>query len=192
MRTSTNPDFSQGCSVLNTSESGLLPAVEPMQCGTYVISVGRPEGDQKGPVVLTVYARSDKLVGTYSISPDDLTIAKAEGGKTVQSYKGKKSITIEARKNPNSAPEPVSKHFTDPASTAPVPASTGTSAPGLTVSSPPDASATATADAASGPSRTAGTETSGSAAPSETPNGANRGSAFAGVSFVAGLMAFVL
>ncbi|KAK8117393.1 uncharacterized protein PG998_005674 [Apiospora kogelbergensis] len=136
MRTSTNPDFSQGCSVLNTSESGLLPAVEPMQCGTYVISVGRPEGDQKGPVVLTVYARSDKLVGTYSISPDDLTIAKAEGGKTVQSYKGKKSITIEARKNPNSAPEPVSKHFTDPASTAPVPASTGTSAPGLTVSSP--------------------------------------------------------
>ncbi|KAK8848415.1 hypothetical protein PGQ11_014895 [Apiospora arundinis] len=185
---SNNPGFGQGCSVLNTSQSGLLPAVGVTQCGTYRVSVEKPDDAKKGALVLTVYLRKDKLVGTYAIAADDLTITKTEGGKTVQSYKGKKAITIAAHTNPNPVPEPVDQHFTDPASTAPVPEPT--SSPTGSALSP---SATTTdAAAASKASQTMATEASKTASPSATPNAAARGSAFAGASFVAGLMAFAL
>ncbi|KAJ5811918.1 hypothetical protein N7474_008219 [Penicillium riverlandense] len=169
--TSNNPKFTQGCDVMGTSDNGELPAVSETQCGTYTVSVAK-SGD--GGLVFTINSDMEPLTGTFPISSDDLTTTES-GGSTVQLYTGDSTFTIDAKIRSSAS-----------ASASSPTASTLTGSSASASSSASSVSPTA----ASEPSTT-GNTTSSSASPSET-NGATRGSAFAGVPFAVGLMAFML
>ncbi|KAI6081972.1 hypothetical protein F4821DRAFT_248096 [Hypoxylon rubiginosum] len=166
--TSNNPDFKQSCDAMGTSDSGELPAVGETQCGTYTVSVAKSDG---GGLVLTVSSRTPRLTGTHAISSGDLTTTTS-GGKSVQSYTGDSSFTIDAG-SASSAPTSTS----GTAASTPVTSSVSSTASSVSPNTTPEPSTT-------------GTTTSSSAGPSET-NGATRVSAFGGVSFAVGLMAFI-
>ncbi|XXH05958.1 hypothetical protein Hte_012401 [Hypoxylon texense] len=167
---SNNPDFKQSCDAMGTSDSGELPAVSETQCGTYTVAVAKSDD---GGLVLTVSSRSQRLSGTHTISSDDLTTTTS-GGKSVQSYTGDTSFTIDTGSS----------------------SSASTSTAGTTASTPITSSVSSASSSASSVSpnttldpSTTGTTTSSTAGPSPT-NGATRGSAFAGVPLAVGLMAF--
>ncbi|KAI3325240.1 hypothetical protein HD806DRAFT_492392 [Xylariaceae sp. AK1471] len=169
--TSNNPEFQVGCDAMGTSDNGKLPAISETQCGTYTISVAKSDD---GGLVLTVNSDMKPLTGSFTISSDDLT-TMTSGGSTVQSYTGDSAFTIDI-KNGSSA---------------------STSASGITASTPTASSASSASSSTSSISPTAtsepsttGTTTSSTASASET-NGATRESAFAGVPFAVGLMAFI-
>ncbi|KAI0385409.1 hypothetical protein F5Y04DRAFT_245779 [Hypomontagnella monticulosa] len=167
---SDNPNFKVGCSVSGTSDTGELPAVEKTKCGTFSVSVAKADN---GGLVMTVTQDSKRQTGTYTIPSSDITTT-ASDAKKIQSYSGKSSFTIDTNGGSSSG------------STS----SSSTSAP--TTSSTSDSSSTSSTAPTNTPEQsTTGTTTSGSAGPSQT-NGATRDSAFAGVPFAIGLMAFVL
>ncbi|KAI4864867.1 hypothetical protein F4820DRAFT_422401 [Hypoxylon rubiginosum] len=154
---------------MGTSDNGELPAVSETQCGTYTVSVAKSDD---GGLVLTVNSDTVRLTGAHTISSDDLTTTTS-GGKTVQSYTGDSSFTIDAKNG----------------------SSGSASASGATTSAPTASSTSSTSSSASSVSpsavsdpSTTGTTTSSTAGPSET-NGAARQSALAGVLFAVGLMA---
>ncbi|KAI0460528.1 hypothetical protein F5B21DRAFT_12415 [Xylaria acuta] len=173
--TSNNPEFKVSCDAIGTSDNGELPAVGKTHCGTYTISVAKSDD---GGLILRVKSNIEPLAGTFTIPTDDLTTTTS-GESTVQSYTGDSAFTIDI----------------EDASSASASASAsalGTTASTATASSASSASSSASSvspTAASEPSAT-GTTTSSSTSPSET-NGASRESAFAGVPFAVGLMAFI-
>ncbi|KAJ5611351.1 hypothetical protein N7510_008070 [Penicillium lagena] len=162
--TSNNPEFKQGCDPMATTVDGELPALSETQCGTYTISVAKSDD---GGLVLTVNSDMEALTGTFTIPSDDLKTIR-EGKGTVQEYTGDSTFTIDI-KNASSA---------------------SGSASGTTASNPTASSASSVSPTAASEPSTTGTTTSSSASPSET-NGATRESAFAGVLFAMGLMAFI-
>ncbi|KAH8163857.1 hypothetical protein CIB48_g4385 [Xylaria polymorpha] len=172
--TSNNPEFKVSCDATGTSDTGDLPAVGQTQCGTYTIAVAKSD---EGGLVLTVTSDRGRLTGTHTILNKDIEISTSSD-HTVQSYRGDTSFTIDV-KNASSASASTSGTNTI---TSIATASTSPSA------SSPTSSISSTTT--STPSTTNPTTTASSANPSDT-NGATRESAFAGVMFGVGLMAFM-
>ncbi|KAI8622857.1 hypothetical protein F5Y19DRAFT_44851 [Xylariaceae sp. FL1651] len=169
--TSNNPDFHVGCDAMGTSDNGKLPAVNETQCGTYTISVAK---SNDGGLVLTVNSDKEPLTGTFTISSDDLTTTTS-GGSTVQSYTGDSAFTIDVE-NASSASASAS----------------GTTASTLPASSASSASSSTSSISPTTTSEPSATGTTTSSTPSATKtNGGTRESAFAGVPFAVGLMAFI-
>ncbi|KAI1456639.1 hypothetical protein F4805DRAFT_475773 [Annulohypoxylon moriforme] len=173
---SDNPKFQQSCDAMATSDDGTLPAVSKTQCGTDTIAVDKAIN---GGLTLRITSKGGSLEGAYSISSDDLTTTTS-GGKTVQSYKGSSSFTIDVI----SATASVSA--TTPTTSSAISDSTDSSS-----ASSVSSSASSISTATSGSSSTTGSATSSSASASPT-NGATKERAFAGISFAVGLMAFIL
>ncbi|KAI1147969.1 hypothetical protein F4825DRAFT_118388 [Nemania diffusa] len=171
---SDNPDFSESCQAFGTNTDGTLPAVNEMQCGTYTLSVAKLND---GGLNLTIGSESDRLTGSYTIPSDDLVISTS-GDHKEQSYVGDTSFNIDA-KHASSASSPASGTSTSTTASTPITSSSSASSPTSSVSS----------TTASEPSTT-GTTTSSSPSPGET-NSATRESAFAGVMFAVGLIAFM-
>jgi hypothetical protein len=63
------------CDAIGTSNNGELPAVNETDCGTYTVSVAKPNSG----LVLTVNSDKDTLTGSHTISSDDLTITTSGG-----------------------------------------------------------------------------------------------------------------
>ncbi|KAI0485635.1 hypothetical protein F4859DRAFT_471903 [Xylaria cf. heliscus] len=176
--TSNNPKFQISCDAPGDSTNGDLPAVSPIKCGTYTIAVSKPAD---GGLILTVSGSSG--TGTHAISSDDLHTTTANG-QSLQSYVGDSSFTIDiGSTSSGSSSGSTSVSGTSTAASTPTASSSSSS------SSAASSSASSASSAASTPSTT-GTTTSSSSTPSPS-NGATRESAFAGVAFAAGLMAFL-
>jgi hypothetical protein len=167
---------------MGASADGTLPAVPEMQCGTYKVTVETKDG---GGLYLTVYLRMDEVIGTHVIDASDLaTTEEADGsGKSLQSYVGETSFTIDTYVSDSGSTTLPSTMETATATTASTASASGATTQVLTTSSAASAETTESA--------TTGTTTSSAASSTET-SGALREGVWTGALLLCGLIGFAL
>ncbi|KAF7533146.1 hypothetical protein G7054_g7333 [Neopestalotiopsis clavispora] len=176
------PDFGIGCDVSGSSTDGTLPAVPEMGCGTYKVTVETKNG---GGLYLTVYLRMDEVIGTHVIDASDLaTTEEADGsGKSLQSYVGETSFTIDTYVSGSGSTTLPSSMETATATTASTASASGATTQVLTTSS--------AASAETSGSATTGTTTSSAASSTETSGALHEG-VWTGALLLCGLIGFAL
>lgn len=182
IRSSNRPDFGIGCDVSGPSTDGTLPAVPEMGCGTYKVTVETKDG---GGLYLTVYLRMDEVIGTHVIDASDLaTTEEADGsGKSLQSYVGETSFTIDTYVSDSGSTTLPSSMETATATTASTASASGATTQVLTTSS--------AASAETSGSAATGTTTSSAASSTETSGALHEG-VWIGALLLCGLIGFAL